>query len=84
MTERKIEKAIFNYKIVRLFMMGFGTFLVAVGPFYAYFIIQQVGFDGIGDVFWTFLSAVLAFPAGLLICIVGRKIKEPILKDEEE
>lgn len=83
MTERKIEKAIFNYKIVRVLMMGFGAFLVAVGPFYAYFIFQQVGVDGLGDVFWTFVSAVLAFPAGILICIVGRRIKEPILKDHD-
>ncbi len=84
MTERKIEKAIFNYRILRVIMMGFGTFLVAVGPFYAYFIIQQVGFDGLGDVFWLFVSAVLAFPAGIFICIIGRRIKEPILKDEEK
>ncbi len=83
MTKNKIEKAIFNYKIVRMIMMGFGAFLVAVGPFYAFFIFQQVGFDGLGEVLWTFIGAVLAFPAGLFICIVGRRIREPILKDEE-
>ncbi len=67
-----------------MIMIGFGSFLVAIGPFYAFFIIQQVGFEGLGDVIWTFAGAVLAFPAGLFICIIGRRIKEPILKDEEE
>lgn len=81
MTEERKKSSVFNYKVLKLVMMTFGTFLVAIGPLYAYFIITTVGWDGINDVLFTFIGSVLALPAGIVICIVGRKLKGPIIED---
>ncbi len=82
MTEERKKSPIFNHKILKLVMTACGSFLVAIGPLYAYFIFTTVGWDGLGEVIWTFIGAVLSFPAGLVICLVGRKIKGPIIEDE--
>ncbi len=82
--KNKTENAIFNYKTLKLIMIGFGSFLVAVGPLYAYFIATTVGLENLGDVIWTFIFAVLAGPAGIYICIIGRKMKGPIIKNDDQ
>lgn len=81
MAERKIEKTVFSYKTLRTIMIVFGSFLIAFGGGYAYFIIDTVGFENLNDVIWTFILAVLSVPAGTFICIVGKKLKKPILED---
>lgn len=81
MAERKIEKTVFSYKTLRTIMIVFGSFLIAFGSGYAYFIIDTVGFENLNDVIWTFILAVLSVPAGTFICIVGKKLKKPILED---
>lgn len=82
MTERKIEKTVFSYKTLRVIMIAFGSFLIAFGGGYAYFIIDKVGFEGLSEVFWPFVCAVLSVPAGIFICIIGKKLRKPILKDD--
>ena len=81
MTEERKKSPVFNYKVLKFLMTTFGSFLVAIGPLYAYFIVSEVGWDGIGDVLFTFIGSVLALPAGIVICIVGRKLKGPIIED---
>ena len=63
-------------------MMAFGSFLIGVGPFYAYFIYSQVGFNGLGEVVFEFISAILALPAGIFICIIGKRLNKPIMQRE--
>lgn len=78
----KIDKAVFNYKTLRLIMMAFGSLMIAVGSMYAYFIYTTVGSDDLGDALWPFLFAILAVPAGIFVCITGKKLKAPIMRDE--
>lgn len=82
MAERKIEKTVFSFKTLRMIMIVFGSFLIAFGGGYTYFIIDTVGFDGLGEVIWPFVFAVLSVPAGTFICIVGKKLKKPILEND--
>lgn len=84
---KNFDDSVFNYKTLRALMMGAGSALIAIGPAYAYFIIQQVGFEGLGDALFEFITGVLAFPAGLFICITGKRLREPIMpgqKDKED
>jgi hypothetical protein len=79
---RNFDQKVYNYRFLRSIMMAFGSFLIGVGPFYAYFIYSQVGFDGLGEVIFEFISAILAFPAGIFMCIVGKRLNKPIIQRE--
>lgn len=83
MSLRKFDQKVYNYRFLRSIMMGFGSFLIGVGPFYAYFIYTQVGFDGLGEVLFEFISALLALPAGIFICLIGKRLNEPIMNREK-
>lgn len=82
MTKNKTESAIFSYKFLRLILMGSGSMMIAIGSMYGYFIVSTVGFDGLSDVMKPFLLSVLSVPTGIFICITGKKLKKPIIKDE--
>ncbi|MBT5074387.1 MAG: hypothetical protein HOH18_01065 [Kordiimonadaceae bacterium] len=82
MSKNKTESAIFNYKFLRLILMTSGSLMIALGSMYGYFIISTVGFGGLSDAIKPFLLAVLAVPAGIYICIIGKKLKKPIIKEE--
>lgn len=84
MSLKNFDQKVYNYRVLRTIMMTFGSFLIAAGPLYAYFVYSQVGTDGLGDVMYQFISSLLAGPAGIFICITGKRLKEPILKDKEE
>lgn len=84
MNKNKSESAIFNYKFLRLIMMGSGSLMIALGSMYGYFIISTVGFDGLSDAVKPLLFAVLAVPAGVFICITGKKLKKPIIEEKEQ
>ena len=84
MSLKNIDNKVFSYKTLRLVMMAFGSFLIAVGSMYAYFIASTLGLDNLGSAIWPFLSSVIAVPAGIYICIIGKNLKAPIMKDEEE
>ena len=62
--------------------MTSGSLMIALGSMYGYFIISTVGFGGLSDAIKPFLLAVLAVPAGIYICIIGKKLKKPIIKEE--
>jgi len=79
---RNFDQKVYNYRFLRSIMMAFGSFLIGVGPFYAYFIYSQVGFDGLGEVVFEFISAILALPAGIFICIIGKRLNKPIMQRE--
>lgn len=81
---KNTEKAVFSYKTLRLLFMGFGSFLIVAGSMYAYFIAKTVGVSHLDQVKWTFLFATLSVPAGIFMCIVGKKLKAPIIKNEED
>jgi len=80
--ERKIESALFSYKSLRMIMMVAGSFMIVIGPMYAYFIVDTVGFSGLGDVIVPFIFAFLAMPAGIFVCITGKKLRKPIIEDK--
>lgn len=84
MSLRKFDQKVYNYRFLRSIMMAFGSFLIGVGPFYAYFIYTQVGSEGLGEVLFEFISAVLAFPAGIFICIIGKRLNQPIIDAENK
>lgn len=77
------EPTLFNFKTLRLVMMGFGSLMMALGGTYAYFIISTVGFDALGEVIWPLVISIVAMPAGLLVYVVGKKLKNPIMENQE-
>mgnify|MGYP000433388863 FL=1 len=79
----KSEETLFNYKTLRIVMMGFGSLMMTLGGAYAYFIVTTVGFDALDEVIWPLVISILAIPAGLLVYVVGKKIKKPILDNPE-
>lgn len=81
---KNTEKAVFSYKTLRLILMAFGSFLIVAGSMYAYFIAKTVGVSQLDQVKWTFLLATLMVPAGIIMCIVGKKLQEPIIKTDKE
>lgn len=81
MSIRNFDQKVYNYRVLRTIMMTFGSFLIAAGPLYAYFVYTQVGLEGLGDVMFQFISSLLAAPAGIFICITGKRLKEPIIKE---
>jgi len=84
MNKNKTESAVFNYKFLRLIMMGSGSLMIALGSMYGYFIVSTIGFDGLSDVMTPFIFAVLAVPAGIFICITGKKLKKPIIEEKKQ
>ena len=83
MNLKNTDKTVFSYKTLRLIMMGFGSFMISVGSMYAYFIITTVGISNLGEVLWPLVCAIIAVPAGIYICIVGKKLKKPIIKNKD-
>ncbi|MDG1438543.1 MAG: hypothetical protein P8P98_06150 [Emcibacteraceae bacterium] len=79
MSLKNFDRKFFSHKSLSTLMKIFGSFLIAVGPLYAYFIFTTVGSDKLGEVLWEFTGAVLALPAGIFIAIVGKNLKTPIM-----
>jgi len=79
MSLKNFDNKFFSHKTLSILMKVFGSFLIAVGPLYAYFIFTTVGDDGLDEVLWDFVGAVLSLPAGIFICIVGKRLKAPII-----
>lgn len=84
MSLKQFDQKVYNYRFLRSIMMAFGSFLIGVGPFYAYFIYSQVGFDGLSEVMFEFISALFALPAGIFICIIGKRLNKPIMQAENK
>jgi hypothetical protein len=80
--KNKIEAAFFNYKTLSFFMQLFGSLMISLGAMYSYFLVDTLGIHGIIENTIPITASVLAIPAGVYICIVGKKMKKPILKDE--
>ncbi|MDG1859369.1 MAG: hypothetical protein P8I94_09710 [Emcibacteraceae bacterium] len=80
MSLKNLDSKVFSHKGLSIIMMAFGSFMIATGPLYSYFIFTTVGSDGLGDVMFSFVAGIIALPAGLLVCIVGKKLKGPIIK----
>ncbi len=79
---KNIDNKIFSYKTLSIFMVLFGSFLITFGGGYAYFIAKTVGVSQLDQVTWTFFFATCSVPAGIFICIVGKNLKEPIIKNK--
>ena len=80
--KRKVESALFSYKSLRMILVASGSLMIAIGPLYAYFIVDTVGFSGLVDVIVPFIFAILAVPAGIFVCITGKKLHKPIIEDK--
>lgn len=82
MNKNEIEKKVFSYKVLRMIMMLFGSFMIAVGSMYAYFIVDTLGFEAtLNDELFPFIMSIIAVPAGIFVSIIGVKLKKPILHD---
>jgi len=81
---KNIDNNVFSYKTLRLVMVLFGSFLITFGGGYAYFIAKTVGVSYLDQAMWPFFFSTAAVPAGIFMCIVGKNIKEPIIKNEDQ
>jgi hypothetical protein len=77
----KYESALFSYKTLRLIMILVGSLLIALGGSFVAFMISNFPMAEIMESPRDTLFALLAIPAGLYICITGKKLKKPILED---
>lgn len=82
MSLKNIDNNVFSHKALRLILVLFGSFLITFGGGYAYFIAKTVGVSHLDQATWSFFFATASVPAGIFMCIVGKNIKEPIIKDE--
>ncbi|MBT5185638.1 MAG: hypothetical protein HOH19_14435 [Kordiimonadaceae bacterium] len=80
--KNKTESILFNYKMLSIIMQVFGSFMISIGAMYSYFLVETLGIHGIIENTIPITASVLAIPAGVYICIVGKKLKKPILKDD--